>query len=580
MDRSGILKLVLAGAIVILISNALAISRDYQDSWILEGLEVPFILFVATYAFAFFSEKSASWMVALAAIGRCVFLLVPNLKYVWFQGVAIDEHLQYGLANYVFNRGYIATQGPGPILLYNTTPFIHLAFAIFSIVLSIPVVDSVKYMPVFLSPIYPLLTYVIIRNLKFPHETTALKYALFFSSIPFSLENYAVTGPQFGVLLTFLILASLMTLVQKNDRRHLFIFIFLILVLPVAHSSSSVLLATLLLAIMLLQKISHFRLKSFLRGSGIFAGTLACVAWLMFSARHTFEQILHVLFVGVPSGITPRAENIPSRFFELFRVDIFGALRTILVFNGADIFLLLLTLGGLIVLVKMRKQLNNTSNLLLLIISLMLVLVPIGLLLRVGQFRVVDLASPLFLTLSGIFVLYIGKIGKRRALMGAVIFSSMILLATLQLYRCQPLIPTANVLSKDLPATEYIIDVIQVNSIYQRQMIEFAKNYIEGQIACDHITRNQIIGLTDFNFSATHLLHAYERGWYYPLDKNQLEKEYHYFLIHLPGVSGQFGESAETRTRDLILEATYNSSIVYTNGESYVLHRNYLQTQQ
>ena len=40
-------------------------NRDYQDSWILEGLEIPFVLFVVTFVFAFYLEKSILWRVAL-----------------------------------------------------------------------------------------------------------------------------------------------------------------------------------------------------------------------------------------------------------------------------------------------------------------------------------------------------------------------------------------------------------------------------------------------------------------------------------------------------------------------------------
>jgi hypothetical protein len=55
------------------------------------------------------------------------------LKYVWFQETAIDQHIQYGLANHVYNEGYIATQGRFGVSVYCNTPFIHLTFAIFSI---------------------------------------------------------------------------------------------------------------------------------------------------------------------------------------------------------------------------------------------------------------------------------------------------------------------------------------------------------------------------------------------------------------------------------------------------------------
>jgi hypothetical protein len=126
--------------------------------------------------------------------------------------------------------------------------------------------------------------------------------------------------------------------------------------------------------------------------------------------------------------------------------------------------------------------------------------------------------------------------------------------------------PSANVVSKDLPPNESIGEVNEVNTIYQRRMIEFAQRYVDGPIACDLVTQVQIESLTDFNFSLAYLTP------YYPLDKNQPEIKHDYFLVHLPGISGKFSEPAELRTRDLILNTIYNSSIVYTNGESFILH--------
>jgi len=568
LDRSFLLKLLLLTEIVILLGNAVAISRDYKDSWILEGLEIPFVLFVATYALAFFSEKKVTSMVLLAVIGRFTFLLIPNLKYNWFHGTAIDQHIQYAMANHVYTEGYIATQGPSTATIYGSTPFVHLTFAIFSIVLNMPVVDSVKYVPVFLSPIYPLLTYAIMKKIKFSRVKTALKYAVFISSIPISSQNYVVTGSQFGVLLAFLVLGSLVMFFEKNDPRHFFVFIFFTFALATAHSASSLLLTIFLLTIMLLQKISYFRLKSYLNVPQIFAATLICVAWLCFPAKRAFEKINRLVFVGALAGTTPQAEQITPRFFELARADILAALKTFLVFYGADIFLLLLTFASLIILLKRLKQLDNTSKFLFLMCGVTLLSMPLAFLSKLGLFRVLHFSSPLFPIFTSIFILHACK---RRKWLITVVFLLVILLAPFRLYKCQPLIPSANVLKKDLPASEPIVYATNVNSIYQRQMIEFTSNYVRGGIACDLVTREQIIGLTDFSFSV-----AYITG-YYPLDKRQLEKRYDYFLIHLPGASGPFNEQAEMRTRDLILEAIYNSSVIYTNGESYTLTHSPIQ---
>lgn len=537
---------------------------DRQDSWVLEGLELPFVLFVATYALTFFSEKKVSWMVALAVLGAVVFIMIPNLKYHWFLGTAIDQHSQYGMANYVYNQGHIESQTFSSAKYYTTTPFIHLEFAIFAIFLNIPVVDSVKYLPVLLSPIYPLLTYCIIKRLEISEEKKVLKYALFISSLPISGASYIISGSLFGILLSFLLLYILMTSIGKIDRRYMFLFIFYIFILAATHSVSSVLLTLFLLPIFLLQKVSYFGFKIHLQIRIVFTAISISAAWLVLQTKGTLESMISVAFGTMSGGTGPAGSGIPFRFFELAYVDIIAALKTILVLNGADIFLLLLTFVGLMFLLKMRNKANDCSKFLFLYTGVLFLFMLMAFLVNMGGFRVLNYVLPVFPIFSGLFILHLGK---RRIWMRVIVFSSIILLVTLQVYNYQPLIPSANVLLEDLPATEPLAYITRVNSIYQRQMVRFASEYINGRIASDRATANQIVGLTEPNFWANHSI-----WWrYYPLDLRLPKLEYDFFLIHIPGISGPFSERAETRTGDLILEAIHNSSIVYTNGESYVI---------
>lgn len=559
MNRRRILKIALFMAIVILLGNTVAISRDYQDSWILEGLEIPFTLFVITYVAAFFSEERTSKVVVLAVIGRVVFLLIPNLKYVWFQGIAIDQHVQFSLANHVYNEGHIPTLSPS---VYTATPLQHLSYCIFSMILNVPVVDSMKYLPVLFSPIYPLLTYVIMKKLEFPEDTTILKYALFISSVPFTMEQFIVTGSLFGTLMAFLFLSNLITMFQKNDRRYWSLGTIFIFALATAHSLTSTILTIFLLAIMALQRVSYFRPKSNLRASVAFAVASISVAWLMFPAHKALEGISRLFFVAMPSGTTPPTEYLPSTFFELARVDILAAMKTFLVYYGSDVFLLLLTLVGLVVLLNRLQQLNDAANFLFLFGVLAFILIPIGALIKLGVTRILHFERLLFPIFSGVAALYICK---KRSWIRPIIMASIVLLATVELYGCQPLIPSASILYKDLSTSEPIGYVNQVNSIYQRQVVNFAHDHVVGRIASDSLTKNQIVGLTGYNFSLTHLVE------YYPLDKRQPMRGYDFFIIHIPGKSGTLREKAEIRTPNLILEAIYNSSIVYTNGESYIL---------
>jgi len=559
MNRGSTLKIALLMAIVILLGNAVSISRDYQDSWVLEGLEIPFLLFVITYVVAFFSETRSSWMLMLAITARITFLLIPNLKYVWFQGTAIDQQGQYALANHVYNQGYIFAIG---VSAYTTTPLFHLLLSAFSIVLQIPVVDSMKYLPVLFSSIYPLLTYTVVKKMEFSKEAKILKYALFISSVPLSFEQYVVTGGLFGILLAFLILSNIITIFQKKDRRYWLVCTIFIFALAAAHSVTSTILTVLLLAIVTLQKIPYFRPKSYIRASITLAVASISAAWLMFQAYPTLKAIVRTIFVAVPSGTTPPSEYIPSTFFELARADMLEAAKTFLVYYGADLFLLLLLVAGLVTLLKKRKHLNDPAKFLLIFGALALMIILIGVCLKLGATRTLGFERLLFPILGSIAVL---NIANRKSWIRPIVFSLIIILAIPELYGCQPLIPSASLVYKDLPVNVPIGYVNQVNSIYQRQVVNFAYYHVVGRIASDSMTRNQIIGLTGYNFSVAHEID------YYPLDKSQRKQEYDVFIIHMPGKAGTLGEKAKTRTPDLILEAIYNSSIIYTNGESYIL---------
>jgi len=561
-------KLLLVIALVVLIGNTLVISRDHQDSWVLEGLEIPFVLFVVTYMVAFFSERKPSRMVMLAIIGRTVFLLIPNLKYVWFQGPFIDQHQQYALANHVYNEGHISAE-PAFALAYTSTPLMHLFFSIFSIILNVPVVDSMKYLPVLLSSLYPLLTYIIVEKMGFSQGRAILKYALFISSVPFTLEQYVVTGSLFGILLAFLILSNLILMFQKSDRGYWFVCIIFVFALASAHSVTSVILILLLLSIMVLQRVSYFRPKSFLRASIALTFASIGAAWLTFFANYNLQGIVRQIFVAVPSGATPPSEYIHATFFDHIRVNILSAIKSFSVSYGADAFLLLLTLGGLIILLRRRKQLNSAANFVFFFGWLALVIMVFGVLIKLGATRTMHFERLFYPVFSSVLFVYLGRNARARTWIRPVILLSITLLAPIELYRCQPLVASANILYKDLPPDVPMGYIGLVNSIYQRQMINFAESYVSGRIAADSVTRNQIVGLTRINFSVANLIR------YYPLNRNQPERRYDYFLIHLPGKSGPFGEMPQISTRSLILEAIHNSSVVYTNGESYVLAGNY-----
>jgi hypothetical protein len=100
-------------------------------------------------------------------------------------------------------------------------------------------------------------------------------------------------------------------------------------------------------------------------------------------------------------------------------------------------------------------------------------------------------------------------------------------------------------------------------------MIYFAISHVNGIIACTDPTSSQIIGLAGVNYPTANLVD------YDPFDQTQKQQAYDYFLINVPGKSGSPDVEPSLRVPNLILEGIYNSTIVYTNGESYILGHSY-----
>jgi len=297
---------------------------------------------------------------------------------------------------------------------------------------------------------------------------------------------------------------------------------------------------------------------------------VANLAWLSFKATDLLKAFakLNVSYLYKMMGLMVAEEAIPQRFFEISFLD---KLKILFVYHGADILLIVLTMIGIfIVIKKLHLRFQRGLVFLSLYVILLWAILLIQIVSRFGELgygRIIQLVlvvSPIF---SAVVIFHFERMRAKKVV--KLLIPLMMILATIELYHCQPLIPSIKVSLEGSPSIEPIVYVNVVNSAYQRRMIMHAERYIStGRIACDRVTLNQIYGLTDYSFSRTNL------AWYYPysnlLDENTTQEMYDYFLIHLPGKSGVFGEPAEIRSRTLILDGLYGSSIVYTNGESYI----------
>jgi hypothetical protein len=568
MSPSFVSKIILTVAIIVLIGTAYSMNRDYQDIWILQGLEIPFVMFVVTFAFAFYVEKRVLLRVALAVLGRTIFMLIPAVKYVWFQGPWIDMNVQHALANYVVTNGHIMTS-PTIYQVYSDSPLIHLSLAIFSSFLNIPVASSMKYLPVFWSMLFPLLVYIIAKNM-FPSESTLLGCALFISAIPISMAQYYVSGSLFGLLLVHFILTILVLMYVKNNRIGFWpILLLSVFVLAAAHSVSSAIFTVIIIILLFLKRFSRLGISSFLSNTKVLTLVLIGLAWFVFRAYGTLQTILHVYLVEVRSGTTPVSQRIGTGSFEVLRSNPVAAITSFVVIYGADVLFLLLTFVGLLLMFRSQKRLNQVSIFITVFYSIVIVLGVVSVALQVGAPRLLWVAEKLFPIFSSVFIL--GVYRKKtwfRKLTVVVVFSLIIFLATIEFYGYQPLVPSANVLSKfkDLPSSVQMSYSGLVNSIFQRRMIIFAENYISGKVAAVFPITTQVLGLTDAIFSLAVVS-------YDPLDSNFTKPYYDYLLIHMPGPAGDYAGTPDLSVNDPVQVSNYvsNQTIIYTNGESYIL---------
>jgi len=573
---SVILRIALIIEIIALLITTAAVSRDYQDSWILTGLEIPFIVVAITYTIYFFSERDSNitWIIAFALVFRSVILLVPNLKYVWFQGVGFDQHNHFRLIQDIQDKGHIPTG-----YSYSGTPFMHLLSAIYSIITGFSNLFAFKYLPVMSWFLYPLVIYVIVKQVA-PKTSSLQKYAILASSVPVEPTlSWVVVGTTFGALLTILLLSQLIKILQVNKRNYCVIALIYGFALISAHSYSATILTIGLLITYLASK-SNFvknRLELFDLGIPIKAFIIFLVvvgmAWLMFSATTFFlnaTQIVQQWTSAILGNAPTTGRSFTDIQWSFFGLNLENQLRLVVVYYGGILFMLFLTLLGIIIVIKKSRPsiiLNFFSVFLLsvwsfFIIQLLASSASAGLFEYNRLFEFSYSLTPVFI---GILLYYLQK--KLRSIkLNYFIVCLLIGLATVQLYGCQPLLPIASSVRSNLPSDEYIIYVGTVNSAYQRYMIAYAEEHIgKGMIACDPVTRNQILGLADYDFSQSHL------SGRYPFEGNITEETFDYFLIHLPGKSGQLGVKPEVGTRDFIFGVIRNSSMIYSNGESYIL---------
>lgn len=575
LNVTRMIKILLVVEIAVLFGFAVASFRDYQDTWILEGLEIPFAVLAVTYVGYVFTEKDVKQLLMFSMLFRIVWLVIPQIKYPWFQGVAVDQHIHYRLAKDIHDTGFIPSGR-----LYSETPLMHVLFATYSLITGVSVLDSIKYLPVLWWGIYPLLIYLLLKKTQLGKDHPSIvKYAVVVASIPAKTTlSYVVVGALFGAFLVFLFLHQLVRILQTGASKYWLLGIICSLALVSAHSFSSMTLLTVLtLTLFFSTFLKNFRFR-YLKTTLLIFLAVINLAWLLYQAPVLYGKSREVILFFL-SSIQGLRSGSSSGFARAFQLDIVSVAKTLTVLHGADFFLLfLMMLGILFVARKLRSSTVFRFVSLYLASAWVYFLVQLlagrGLSDLVRYNRIFEHTLILSPILACVALYYLEKKARSRML-GMAIVSLLIILAPIELYTYQPLIPSSSVVSELLPSNQPVVYVGMVNSIYQRSLIWHGEKFIEkGFIASDRVTGYQTTGLTSYNFSKTHVM------YYYPFDRlidnSTKKREYDYFFIHFVGRGGIMMEPAEIRTKSLIQTAIYNSSVTYTNGESYILQRPFM----
>lgn len=572
------LLLIYVAITTIFISYISSNLRNYQDSWILEDVFVATMIYILTFSIVVATADDNRIVTIVCVIFVIVLNAIPNLKYQFFYG-CFDSVAHYGFVKGLLSLGFVPKTGYyAPA--YSDFPGMHIFIAALSLVSGISAITSIKLVASTIFSIIPLMTYFVTNSI---FERNIQKYIIIASGLPMVL-SYALVGTNFALPLyfSFLCLLFKLTMAKKNRRRYTLALMVFAFGLLLSHSVTTFILILLLGTVLLLMKSidfvkrhSHHSLMSIYVGVW-FLLTVTFMAWLMLKAEfvsQVFIQSIKTIFLG-----EMLKEPVPTRLFE---IPLSAQLKIFALQHLKDAIISVLAFAGLFVLLKRFKQ-ENESIFENFYLPLLCFLIATSLLLAfqfvvhfgiIEYTRLIKYAMVFAPFLVGLFLWYLNKDSRIRVWVKPIISPSVLFicisLSLIQVFAYQPLAPRADVLSKDLPENEYILDFRQVNTIYQVKVISFAERFSssDSRITSDKITRWQIHGFADESFDSRHVYHS-------PLKPNMNKEDLKWdvFLLHYEGRAGPLSEKVEYRTREVIekLRDTLGNA-VYDNGESFVI---------
>lgn len=570
--------------IAFFLSIVVVSQRNYNDVWILDGIFIPTLMFVFIFSIVETFVRSNQKTAILVASFLVVLNLIPGLKYQLFYNT-YDTTFHFGFTNELSLQGRVPeTADIGVSKYYSSNPGSHILISSISLVSGISINEIFRFVIPAIFGLTPLIVFFITKNVL---ANKVQRYCIVASAFPVT-QGYIITGTSLNIMVYFLFFAIFLrnVLTGKNNREYTAIFIILSFVLVVSHPVTPLVAALLLMGMPLglktLHALSMIELPRRLTSTHVPPALLHLVLlmtwWTTLATADLITFGNYIKTILSPTGFI-ETPVIPSRFFG---VPLWAQLRILSVFNLHYVIIGALSLVGLLVFLRRHRQkkLNKETKSFYMHVLALLGIMATYLLFAIGfgstllQYqRFLVYSIPFCIFFIGLVLwrlnMFLGNIFSRitvRNLAFASMLFVLISFSLIQFFPCQPFIPKASVLAKDLPENEYLVEVQLINTVYQKEVISFAeKYYSKGRIASDVVTRWQIDGFSDRSF--------YSRlVWHNPLEPNQNQRsEWDLFLLHTRK-AGPFNERVEYRTMERIEHLRREAgNLVYDNGESFII---------
>jgi len=541
--------------------------RSYQDSWILEDITIPILLFVIMFFVVVITETNSNRLALIATSFIITLRLIPGLKYIRGYGTAVDIAVHTNATHHIMMTGFPLADTP-----YSNVPGLHVLLSAIALVANVTAEEVIKYGIPIITGITILMTYFLYSQIDMD---VALRNQIIISSAlafdPFFTELQTTS---FGVIIIFIFFVWLLLRNFREKDIHLSLTISLIttvIVLNFSHAVSSfIFMQLLIIAILPLKlicrnsKIANSMIRLIILSFVIF------ISWWMYQAKYIFntfvEGIGKLVFFNQAEKPT-----LPNRLFEISILDIF---KVIWMIHGNTVILAIFSLVGIIIFWFYKRtfsqQFRETFFLFIVIESSLILIVIAQLATHFGTLEYIRLFV-YAVTICPIFVgITLWQIQKQSIKIWRATLLIILILSLMQVFPYQPMMPIGTGLVKNMTYDEPILYLHTAATNYIFNMAIFAQKHTipsETRMVADRTTKNLL--------GRFWMLEKFEVGSVED-PKNPLDwGNWQVLFIHRPGIAGSLGEQFEVRNKKEInrIISETDRSLVYNNGETFILMR-------